>query len=148
MTAQSIERPRTKIRVKTTKRKQIAALKIAGVTERNISTILDIPKTTIHQIIHRTFTKEEIEAFETQEARILSDKRAMILSAIDHDDIKGASLKDKGIVYGIMVEKGRLIDGNSTANIAIAIDITDRLAQALKAGKVIAPPTNVTDSTT
>jgi hypothetical protein len=115
MTAQSIDSPRPKRkRIGKTKIKQIKAMKIAGMTERDIVAVSNIPKTTVHQIIHKTFTEEELKSFQDQEPRILADKRAMILQSIDQDDIKGASFKDKGVVYGIFVEKQQLIEGKAT----------------------------------
>jgi transposase len=96
-----------------TKRKNVAAMKVAGMTERAIATTTGLPKTTVHQIIHREFTPDQIAEFEGAEAKVLAGKRAMILDSLDHDNIKGASFRDKGVVYGILVDKQQQLEGKN-----------------------------------
>lgn len=107
MTAQPTKAPR-KVRPRAeikTRETSIAVLKAAGMTEREIATTTNLPKTTIHQVLHRIFNKQEIESFRTEEPEILDEKRKLILNALDPDDIKKMSGRDKVVSYGILHDK-------------------------------------------
>lgn len=98
--------------------RQVAKLASAGLPERTIAKVTDLPKTTINGIIHRIFTAEQIQTFKSTEADTLAEKRAMILNTLDLDDIKGMAPRDRAMTYGIFYDKERLERGQSTANVA------------------------------
>lgn len=110
MTAESIKKER-----KTTTKRKVKAMVIAGMSERDIAKTLNKPKTTVHELIQKCITKDELAEFKNAEANILAQKRAEILNSIDHEDIKQASLMQRSASYGILFDKQALLEGRATS---------------------------------
>lgn len=118
MAAQASKPTKTRGRPKNTPEKTVVRLKASGLTEREISAATNLPKTTVHDIIHRLYTPEQLYQFRTCEADELTEKRAEILRSIDQETIKRAGLKEKSLAYGVLYDKWRLATDQSTSNIA------------------------------
>jgi hypothetical protein len=129
MTAQSIDRPRKPGR---TKIKQVTAMKIAGMTERDIAAATNISKTSVHTIINREFSKDDLDQFKTTEADSLKAFRLQYISLIDQDDIKKMierrGMVDYGIAYDKEMNARGLGDSNKQPMVIILRDrIIDRM---------------------
>jgi transposase len=115
MTAQIAKpRHRTPKRQIKTEERSIATMKAAGMSERDIAKAKNLPKTTVHQIIHRVYSQEEVQAFKTNEAVILDNKRLMLMDALDQEAIKEMCPRDRVTSYGILYDKMRIERGHSS----------------------------------
>jgi transposase len=137
MTAQAVktQKPLNKIlkrgRPKKTKDQTVKAMVIAGMTEREIAKAMNSPKTTVHDMIHRNFTQEELETFKTQEANALRAFRLKYLELIDQTDIK-KMISTRGFTdYGIAYDKERLERGQTTGNIGVGVALSEPLQAAV-----------------
>ena len=107
------------------------ALRSAGLSQKQIADSLKISKSTVHVWLNAV--RQDDERFNDLVERIktgLPNKAYFlantVMSSINDDDIKKASLLQKTTAAGIMIDKARLIDGQSTENQAVWVkkDIT------------------------
>ena len=96
---------------------QVKRLKKAGLTEREIAKITDRPKTTIHNIIHRSFTSEELEEYTKGEKKALQAFRSTFSSIMTRRDIK-RMIQYRGMTdYKIALDAEKQLDTQHPDNI-------------------------------
>ena len=92
---------------------------VRKLTEDEMEVITGTTKQNISQRLKAMDAKfERVERFKRDEVPLNYDIRRRILESISDKDINEAKLQAKAIVYGILVDKQRLISGESTQNIA------------------------------
>ena len=138
MTAQASTTPRTRARrpqqQQLTETQQIVALANKGNTERDISTLTGIPKTTIHQTLQQVKQSPDYRGYCDNKADVLELLQYQIANAVDHDSIK-TMLSKRGLTdLAILEDKIRLIRGqqgdvnyNQVQQIAISLNLGDLL---------------------
>lgn len=98
----------------------IVALSAEGLGIRRISRILRVSPNTILAVRNRE--PESIDADKKRLASLSREGARMCIEGIiemmcDPDQVKKMSIKDKGIVFGILAEKSELLSGSPTARL-------------------------------
>lgn len=88
-------------------------------------------KSTVWRALKRYgIDKQRTERFKADRSDILAGTQEKLIDIINNDPekIKKASLRDIGIVYGILDDKERLSRGQATSNVAISavIELVDK----------------------
>lgn len=109
------DEPKPKKVSRTIRNKKIKALKIAGVTERDIAQRFDLSPAGVHKVIANTFTPAELAEFRNLEPNLLAQKRYEIIKSIGEQDIQKASLMQKAASYGVFFDKQALLEGRATS---------------------------------
>ena len=109
-----------------TETRRIAALAAKGNTERDISTLTGIPKTTIHQTLQQLKMSPDYRGYCDNKADVLELLQYQIANAVDHASIK-TMLSKRGLTdLAILEDKIRLIRGQATdlsaVNIRLILD--------------------------
>ena len=104
-----------------TETRRIAALAAKGNTERDISTLTGIPKTTIHQTLQQLKMSPDYRGYCDNKADVLELLQYQIANAVDHASIK-TMLSKRGLTdLAILEDKIRLIRGQATDMSAVNI---------------------------
>lgn len=106
-----------------------SALRASGMSYRKIGFVLGVSNSTVHDWVNRStitgVAADRCKELADNVKSNLANKQYLlsnsILSAISDEDIARASLKDKVISSSIMIDKARLIDGESTENQSLYI---------------------------
>ena len=109
-----------------TETRRIAALAAKGNTERDISALTGIPKTTIHQTLQQLKMSPDYQTYCDNKADVLEMIQFQIANAVDHASIK-TMLSKRGLTdLAILEDKIRLIRGQATdlsaVNIRLILD--------------------------
>lgn len=98
--------------------RKIARLAIKGNTERAISALTGIPKTTIHAQLQVIKDSPEFHGFADKKADCYELLQYQIVNSVDQSAIK-TMISKRGLTdVGILEDKIRLIRGQSTSNIS------------------------------
>lgn len=100
-------------------KKEIAILAAQGKTPHAISKLMNRSATTIKKYLKTPEVAAEKENIEERLASKFEQITERILDAVTETDIAKADLKSKMIAAGVAIDKGRLIRGQSTANMAV-----------------------------
>lgn len=112
----STRKRRTKITEET--KGQIAELGKTNLSTREIESLTNIDHSTVAKILQRYgVEKQHIDNYISQRPAILQGLQEKILTAIDVDTIKDASLLQRVTAYGVLYDKERLETGKSTQNV-------------------------------
>jgi ferredoxin len=107
---------------------EMADLKSKGVSLAQIGKMAGVSKQAVSQALkHHGLDPEEIKTFTKDRSLILRGKQKLVLSAITPEKVKTMSVRDAAVAAGILIDKQRLLDGESTANILCGftrIDLT------------------------
>ncbi|MCM0083956.1 helix-turn-helix domain-containing protein [Geomonas sp. Red32] len=106
-------------RLDTKEKHQIAVLAAEGKSPHAIGKVLGRSHNTISKALK---TPEVAEQKEDIQARLADKFEAIterILDGVTPVDIEKASLRDKAVAAGVMLDKSRVIRGQSTQNIAV-----------------------------
>jgi len=116
---------------------ELVHLREKGLSLSQIGKIAEMTKQAVSsRLKSRGEMLERVEEFKEDEVVINYDLRRRILESISDKNIDEAKLQAKAIVYGILVDKQRLISGESTQNIA---SWTSIVSQSHKSHKKVAP---------
>jgi hypothetical protein len=114
MTAQTTK-PQPKVRRVTPDHKQqIAKLATKGNTEREISQLTNLPKTTVHHELRKLRTDPKYLDFKENKADVLETLQYQIVSAVDQTAIKSMVNKRGTVDIAILEDKIRTIRGQAT----------------------------------
>ncbi|MGR3218425.1 MAG: helix-turn-helix domain-containing protein [Candidatus Anammoxibacter sp.] len=108
-----------------TKPKLISTAKMIELSEKGVSysdvaRILGCSKQTVSARLKKIdYTPQSIKDYRENEANMLSLVRSRIVLSLDADTIQKANLLQRTTSLGILLDKERLITGQSTGNIAV-----------------------------
>lgn len=126
-TAEKIKPEQSSRGEKQTKRIKIAQLAVKGITEREIATLTNTPKTTVHQQIQKLKTDPNYMVFADNKAETLEQLQYKILNAVDHEAIKSMVNKRGVTDIAILQDKIQLLRGqlntHSLTDIRVLIDM-------------------------
>lgn len=117
-------------RVDTQERKKIAALAASGKSQRAIGRATGRDNKTVARVLKEPgviVDRAKMEEILADKFERLADS---ILNSVSEDDLLNASLQQKSVSAGIMLDKSRTIRGQSTQNIAVIM-----ASAAIEAGK-------------
>lgn len=96
----------------------VIALRKRNLSMAQIASVLGCSKQNIQYRLREIASEiETVDDFKKHKADILAIHQRRILNAVTPANLSKASLKDKGIAFGIMFDKERLERGKSTSNI-------------------------------
>jgi hypothetical protein len=112
----------SKTKVETPTKKQLINLRCKkGLTEREISAVTGIPKTTIHDTLQKIQNDPDFKDFQSNKAIYFEKIQHELVKNADHDAIK-TMLNKRGMTdAAILEDKIRLIRGQSTNNTLIDV---------------------------
>jgi len=105
---------------------EMVDLKAKGLSLARIGQLAGISKQAVSQALKRSgLDPAEIGQYTKDRSLILRGKQKLVLSAITPEKVKTMSVRDAAVAAGILIDKQRLIDGESTANVCFtAIDLS------------------------
>ena len=111
-----------KTQTKSPTKKQLMTLRCKkGLTEREISAVTGIPKTTIHDNLQKIQNDPEFKDFQSNKAIYFEKIQHELIKNADHDAIK-TMLNKRGMTdAAILEDKIRLIRGQSTSNTLVDV---------------------------
>ena len=97
----------------------IIELKTRGLNNTQIAKICGCSKENIRIRLRPLLSDlASLPFYKRHRGDVLALRQKQIMDSMDEDTIEKASLKDRGIVFGILYDKERLERGKSTANVA------------------------------
>jgi hypothetical protein len=122
MTAAQTKKPANKPR-KNQKVDKLSAVtcKQNGLTYSQIAKLQNVSPQAIHKSIQHLLPTQDTEIYKRNRANIFAEIQRKIVTTIDDDCIKDASLLQRITAAGIVYDKERLETGQSTGNIAVLI---------------------------
>lgn len=116
-TSRSHKKAKLKARRKEIPDELILEYRQKNLTHEQIAKICGIARETVSRRLAK-MDLAGLDIFKKHESDVLINKRKKILESIKEEDIEKASLSQKTVAYAILVDKQRLINDQSTANIA------------------------------
>jgi transposase len=96
-------------------------LRFKGLTFTEIAKQFDVTKQSVREVIRRYLPVDiSVDWFRKNKSAMLHAKQAQILSSLSPEEIKEASAYQKVGMFGILYDKARLEDGQSTENVGYA----------------------------
>lgn len=96
-----------------------------NITHKQLAKLSDADVSSISKCFARYGIKQQhLDAFKINRADILAGIQETVASTFTEDDIKGASLRDRTILFGTLYDKERLERGQSTQNVATILAST------------------------
>lgn len=118
---------------RSSKREQIIKLKQDNptLTTREIGKLADCN----HSNVVRTLAlynieQQEIEQYKKNRSNIFAGLQSRILKNITNEDIEKASLQVKAMAFGVLYDKERLENGQSTDNVSIITTLVQSLRES------------------
>lgn len=104
----------------------VSALLGRGQTQAQIATMFDISQASVSTYIKRNKASiGMINNFDSVMINTLKDKALEVQQSVNEDDYKKASLSQKAVATGIFIEKARLLEDKSTANVSVRSTLDD-----------------------
>lgn len=113
--------------------KKIIALKAENpqLTSREIGKLVDTSKTTVNNVLAKYgFSDETIVEYDSAESKLITGVKQKVLMNLATSELKDVNWRDKVVGLGILIDKQRLIDGKSTANIQGIYHIISEIERA------------------
>jgi hypothetical protein len=132
----------SKTKVETPTKKQLINLRCKkGLTEREISAVTGIPKTTIHDTLQKIQNDPDFKDFQSNKAIYFEKIQHELVKNADHDAIK-TMLNKRGMTdAAILEDKIRLIRGQSTNNTLVDVRmLISQVEDERQTGAKIDPP--------
>lgn len=117
-------------RVDVQEKQKIAALAAAGKSQRAIGRATGRDNKTIARVLKEPRVIVDRAKMEERLADKFEQLADAILDSVSEDDLLNASLQQKSISAGVMIDKSRVIRGQSNMNIAVIL-----ASAAIEAGK-------------
>jgi hypothetical protein len=92
-----------------------------GLTEREISTLTGVPKTTIHSQLQELANSDEFRQFQTNKDKIFEGLQLKLINLADHDSLKPMLSKRGMTDVAILQDKIQLLRGEATSIQAVDI---------------------------
>lgn len=104
-------------------------MRLRGLSMSEIAAQFGCTKSAVSQAISRWCPEaSNVDVYRNNEADLISSKKSMILNAITPEKVADATAFQLTGMFGIMVDKSRLVEGKSTANIESVINSAMNLA--------------------
>jgi len=100
-----------------------------GLTYKEIATIQGVDQAAIHRAIKHLLPTESTKVFINNRGDILARFQERILSSVNDDDIKKASLLQKAATMGIAYDKERLERNLSSFNVDTIVHSIEQIRQ-------------------
>ena len=107
-------------------RKQIIELASLGKTPHTIGKLLNRSPHTVRTALRLPEAREQVQDRQERLADKFEQLSERILDAVCDADLEKASLQQKAVSAGVMLDKSRLIRGNSTHNLAHIFALASR----------------------
>lgn len=116
--------------------------KAKGQSYDEIAKAQGVHKATAYQnlapILEQLASPEVVETYRNKQAEILDGLAARTLASITNGDLAKAGLRDKVVASGILIDKSRLVQGQSTGNyLVIHADAARTAAECWGDGRVV-----------
>jgi predicted DNA-binding protein YlxM (UPF0122 family) len=99
--------------------------KMQGMNNSEIAKSQNVSRNTVSRmlkpILEQLADPETIEYYRKEQAQILDGLAAKTVAAISDDKLENASFRDLCVGAGILIDKSRLIQGQSTSNSSIML---------------------------
>ena len=102
----------------TEERQRVNILAAQGLTPHAIGHEIGRDRKTVLAHLQKPGVPEQVQNIQDRLANKFEQMSERILDAVCEEDLQKASLQQKAVSAGIMLDKSRLIRGNSTMNIA------------------------------
>lgn len=119
----------------TIEKERVKSLTALGLSNYAIAKQMNRESRTIAKVSREPNFQEEV-AERAAKLALLCENNALRLFTFSDEDIAKLNVYQRSISGGIAVDKSRLLRGLSTENVGVGVDITARLQDALKRGKV------------
>lgn len=114
MTAESIKSSSKTSRPKLPTKKLLKMKAVKNMTEREISAITGIPKTTIHTQLQELAKSEEFQYFQNNKDKVFEGLQMKLINLADHDSLKTMLSKRGFTDVAILQDKIQLLRGQAT----------------------------------
>lgn len=102
-------------------RQQISVLRAQGKSPHAIGKILGRSENTVKSALKRPEVAAQVKDIQTRLADKFEAATERVLDAITDEDIQKAGLRDKSVAAGVLLDKSRLLRGQSTDNIGLMV---------------------------
>jgi Transposase and inactivated derivatives, IS30 family len=102
-------------------RQQISLLRAQGKPPHAIGKILGRSENTVKSALKRPEIAAQVKDFQTRLAGKLEAASERVLDAITDEDVRKAGLKEKALSSCMLIDKARLLRGQSTDNIGVMV---------------------------
>jgi hypothetical protein len=122
--------------------KKAIEMRLKGVSCADIGKLFGCSRQAVHQALKPYVDTDglDLEVWKEKRADILASKQATALQALDAEDIKKASPKDKALIFGILYDKERLERGQSTSNVSVLFQVSEEAENLQRAEFVDCDP--------
>jgi len=115
---------------------EAAAHLATGLTANAVAKKMKRDPKTIRSLAAKPETQLQVQDFQSRLVAKLEAKAEEILDGITPEDVEKATLQQKCVSFGVLVDKQRLISGQSTSNVSVLFQVTDA-AEGIRRGAVI-----------
>jgi alpha-D-ribose 1-methylphosphonate 5-triphosphate synthase subunit PhnL len=115
---------------------QVASMAAAGWSQNRIARSIGKSRHMVGNILKKPEVQRTVQSQKVEIAELCMEKGRAIITSIGPKDIDKASLQQKSIAAGVMIDKSLLLAGEPTAiqNISVLLDVVE----AIKARKQLA----------
>lgn len=107
----------------TQERQQVITGAAAGLSENRIAKQIGRSRKLVHDIVGEPEVQRQIVDERAELSKLYRDKARQIVSSIDAADISKATLQQKSISTGILLDKSLLLAGEPTQNVAVLVEL-------------------------
>jgi len=110
---------------------KVVALARKGKSNKDIALATGIHFNTVGTVLKRyELNEKEIQVFDKSKVSILKDLQRRIINSISDDDLVKMNAYQKTTMLGILIDKERLIAGQSTSNQQVLFHIVEQACKA------------------
>jgi len=121
-------------------RQQVTTMAAAGLSQAAIARNLDRSRHMVRNVLAQPEVQRNIQDEKAELAQLYREKARTIVESISSADIAGASLQQKAVSTGILLDKSLLLSGDPTSiNVSVLMDVVD--AMRLRGTHPVVPPT-------
>ena len=100
-------------------------------TQQNIADKVGVARQTVSDVLAKyKINQDDLEEYKINQPDILMGLQQRISGSIDDECIQKATMKDRLVALGIVIDKHRLITGQSTSNIASWVNVVSESHKA------------------
>ncbi len=109
-------------------RQQVTTMAAAGLSQAAIARNLHRSRHMVRNVLAQPEIQRNIQDEKAELAQLYRDKARTIVESISSADIAGASLQQKAVSTGILLDKSLLLSGDPTSiNVSVLMDLVDAL---------------------
>jgi hypothetical protein len=120
-------------------RQQVTTMAAAGLSQAAIARNLDRSRHMVRNVLAQPEIQRSIQDEKAELAQLYREKARTIVESISSADIADASLQQKAVSTGILLDKSLLLSGDPTSiNVSVLMDLVDAL-RSRPQGSVVLP---------